>query len=64
MNRLSQTSVFEIESFGNGFAFRVVRKIDGRTVFLQGEDALRLDQELERTTNSYCDDDVASEYFV
>lgn len=61
---LEETGAFEIESFGNGFAYRIVRKADGATVFLQGDDALRLGQELDQTTERFADEDMASQYYA
>ena len=54
---------FEIESYGNGFAYQIVREADGASVFLQGDDAIRLGQELDHTTERFTDEDVASQYF-
>ena len=59
-NRVVQ---FEIESFGNGIAYQIVRKADGESVFLQGDDALRLGQELDRTSERVSDEDVVLQYF-
>lgn len=56
-------SAFLIESFGNGLFYQIARRSDGATVFLQGEDAIRLDEELERTDERVTDDDVVSQYF-
>jgi len=53
-----------IESYGNGFAYQIVWKADGATVFLQGDDAIRLGQELDQTTERFTDADVASQYFA
>jgi hypothetical protein len=64
MNLPDQSSRFEIESFGNGFAYQIERKADGAAVFLQGDDAIRLGQELDRTTERFTDEDVVSQYFV
>ncbi len=55
---------FEIESYGNGFAYEIVRKADGATVFLQGDHAIRLGNELDHTTERITDDDVAWQYFA
>lgn len=55
---------FAIESFGNGIAYQVVRKDNGDTVFLQGDDALQLNQNLERTNGHVSDEDVVSQYFA
>ena len=62
--QLNRTGAFEIESFGNGFAYQIVRKADGAIVFLQGDDAIRLGQELDQTSERVTDDDVASQYFA
>lgn len=62
--RLNRTGGFWIESYGNGFAYQIVRKADGATVFLQGDDAISLGQELDRTTDRLTDEDVVSQYFV
>ena len=62
--RLNDTGAFEIESYGNGFAYEIVRKADGATVFLQGDDAIRLGQEFDQTTERFTDEDVASQYFA
>lgn len=59
-----QSNLFEIESFGKGFAYQLVRKADGAAVFLQGDDAIRLGQELDQTTERMTDEDVVSRYFV
>ena len=61
--QFNRTGVLEIESYGNGFAYQIVRKADGATVFLQGDDAVRLSQELDQTTEHFTDEDVASQYF-
>ena len=63
-DQLNRTGAFEIESYGNGFAYQIVRKADGATVFLQGDDAIRLGQELDQTTEGFTDEDVASQYFA
>lgn len=55
---------FEIESYGNGFAYQIIRRVDGATVFLQGDDAIRLGQELDQTAGRFTDEDVASQYFA
>jgi len=55
---------FEIESYGNGFAYQIVRMADGATVFLQGDDAIRMSQQLDKTTEHFTDEDVASQYFA
>jgi len=57
-------SEFEIESFGNGFAYEIVRKVEGASIFIQGEDAIRLSQELDQTTECFTDEDVVSQYFA
>ena len=59
-----RTDDFEIESHGNGFAYQIVRRADGASVFLQGDDAIRLGQELDQTTERFTDGDVASQYFA
>lgn len=61
---LNRSGGLGIESFGNGFAYQIVRNADGATVFLQGDDALRLGQELDQTTERFTDADVAWRYFA
>lgn len=61
--QLNRTGSFQIESYGNGLFYEIVRKSDGATEFLQGEDAVRLSQELEQTTERITDDDVVWQYF-
>jgi hypothetical protein len=56
-------SIYSIESYGNGIVFLLVRISDGASIFLQGDDALRLSDELEQTTEWFSDDDVAEQYF-
>lgn len=55
---------FEIESFGNAFAYKIVRKADGTSVFLQGDDAIRLSQELDQTSERFTDEGVVAQYFA
>jgi len=62
--QLNRTGAFGIESYGNGFAYQIIRKADGTIVFLQGDDAIRLRQELDQTTQHFTDEDVASQYFT
>jgi hypothetical protein len=62
--QLNRPGAFGIESCGNGFAYQIVRKADGAAVFLQGDDAIRLGQELDQTTERFTDEDVASQYFA
>ena len=62
--QLNCTGAFEIESYGNGFAYWIVRKADDASVFIQGDDAIRLGQELDQTTKRFTDEDVASQYFT
>lgn len=59
----NRTGTYGIESYGNGFAYQIVRKADSATVFLQGDDAIRFGQELDQTGERFTDDDVASQYF-
>jgi len=61
--KVQNSGTFEIESYGHGFAFSIVRRADGKTVFLQGDDAVRLGRELERTTQRFTDDEVVEKYF-
>jgi len=61
--QLNRTGAFDIGSFGNGLGYQIIRRVDGATVFLQGDDGLRFAQELEQTTERFTDDDVASQFF-
>jgi len=49
-NKVQNSGTFVIESYGNGFAFSIVRRADGKIVFLQGDDAVRFSRELEQMT--------------
>ncbi|HLX60901.1 MAG TPA: hypothetical protein VKX17_06425 [Planctomycetota bacterium] len=62
-DELNHTRAFEIESWSNGYFYEITRKSDGASVFLQGDDAIRLSDELERTTERFTDDDVVWQYF-
>ena len=62
--RLERKRIYWIESYGNGFAYEIIRKADGASVFLQGDDAIRLSQELERTTQRCTEDEVAAQFFA
>jgi hypothetical protein len=61
--RPNHANAFEIESYGNGFAFLIVRKADGASAFLQGDDAREFTEQLERTCDYCTNDNVAELYF-
>lgn len=53
---------YRIDSQGNG-AFVTIRVSDGRSVFMQGEDAVQFLEELDRTNDRYTADDLCAEFF-
>ena len=59
----NHNNAFQIESYGNGLFYEIVRISDGASEFLQCEDAVRLSQELEQTSERCTDDDVVWQYF-
>ena len=61
MGRAGWDDDFQVESWGHGLFYEVTRLADGATVFLQGEDATRLRNELERTNT--LDEDAVEKYF-
>ena len=60
----NRIGAFEIASCGNGLIFQIVRNADGATVLLQGDDAIRLGEELDETTEHFTEEDVAAQYFA
>ena len=54
---------YEIISHGNGWAYQIVRKEDGESVWIQDDDASAFGEAVSNTNNVYTDADVCAEYF-
>lgn len=61
---MERPGLFEIESWGNGLIVQITRLSDGASVLLQGDDAIRVGDELDKTDERFTDDDVVSQYFA
>ncbi|GMU82229.1 MAG: hypothetical protein AMXMBFR47_21000 [Planctomycetota bacterium] len=59
----SRPARFCVETFSNGLFVQVARLADERVAFVQGEDAVRLVDELDRATDIVTGDDILSNYF-
>ena len=54
---------YEITSHGNGWAYQIIRREDGESVWLQDDDALIFGDVLSNTNSIFTDSDACAEYF-
>ena len=54
---------YEVISHGNGWAYQIIRKEDGESVWLQDDDATAFGDVLNNTNSVYRDSDACAKYF-
>jgi len=51
-----------IDCFGDGLAYLIVHHNTGQTAYLQGDDAIQFEKEIELTNEEWTVEDVCKEY--
>ncbi len=54
---IHETESFKVTSYGNGTAYTLAHKPDGKSVFFQGDDATRFREEKETNENAFPHED-------